>query len=347
MKTIEKKTVNSCEIKPSQVEFNRIAYERNLLSAKEKGHFTRGEKGTVGENLVCDFITDNGRPDWTIVRNLWLSDDGPFECDILLFTKYAVHTFEVKHYTGRFTYENGSCKIGQIKMEHDCIQQARKSFLKLQKICQKFNDHLPINGSIIFSSPKNKVEINSPVEDIHVLDIPDLYDYLQNIKNAEDLHPEQPINTERLINFLGSYEIENLYQPSPYSAEKMATAQKGGCCGMCRSFNIEHSKHYVHCDCGFHESREETIVRSACEYGVLTYDRNFSTGDIMAFIGRQASSSYIQRTLAKHLHAVYKGSYSFYENLGRDYPYIQKDFYFKKSAYKYTKTQTRFLNISH
>ena len=98
--------------------------------------------------------------------------------------------------------------------------------------------------------------INSPVEDIHVLEIPDLYGYLQNIKKIEDLHPAQPLDTKRLINFLGAYKIENLYQPAPYSTKKMTTARKGICCGMCRSFNINHTKHYVHCDSGFHESRE-------------------------------------------------------------------------------------------
>lgn len=68
------KTNNSCEMNPSQVEFNQIACERGLLSAKEKENFTRGEKGIAGENSISNFITDNGRPNWTIIRNMWLSD---------------------------------------------------------------------------------------------------------------------------------------------------------------------------------------------------------------------------------------------------------------------------------
>ena len=114
---------------------------------------------------------------------------------------------------------------------------------------------------------------------------------------------------------------------------------------MCRSFDIEHSKHYIHCDCGSHESREEAIVRSACEYGVLTYDRNFSTGDISEFIGREASSSYIQRILAKHFHSSHKSSYSFYKNIGRDYPFIQKKFTFRKSAYRHIKRHPKYIEL--
>ncbi len=339
------KTNNSCEINPSQVEFNQIAYERGLLSTKEKVNFTRGEKGMAGENRISNFITENGRPNWTIIRNMWLSDDSPFECDVILITKYAIHTFEVKNYTGRFTYENGSCKIGNIKMEHDCIQQARKSFLKLQKICKKFNYHLPVNGSIIFSSPKNKVVINSPVEDIHVLEMPDLYEYLQNIKQAEDLHPAKPIDFQRLIEHLENYRIADLYLPASYSSEKMTTTRKGICCGMCRSFDIEHSKHYIHCDCGFHESREEAIVRSACEYGVLTYDRNFSTGDISEFIGKQVSRKLLKNTLGKHFRHILKQKYSYYENYGRDYPIVLSKFQFIHKAYFYNTNRSTYKRI--
>lgn len=337
MKLYETKTKLACEMKPTQVEMGRLAAERGLLTEKETVNLTRSEMGEVGEKRVCDFIESEGRPGWTLIRNMWLSDDGPFECDIILITNHAVHTFEVKHYTGRFTYENGSCKIGNIKMTHDCIQQARKSFLKLQKICKKFNYHMPVNGGIVFSSPKNKVVINSPVEDISVLEIPDLYEYLQNIKRAEDMHPQAPIDTQRLIGVLENYEIENLYQATPYSAEEIAGAHKGICCGMCRSFDIEHSKHYVHCKCGFHESREEAIVRSACEYGALTYDRNFSTGDIWEFIGGQASRKFLRSILSKHFTHITKHKHSYFENPGRDYSILMTRFRFTNKAYFYNK----------
>lgn len=340
MKLYKTKIMLACEMKPTKVEMGRLADERGLLTEKEKVNLTRGEMGETGENRVCDFIQSEARPGWTLIRNMWLSDDGPFECDIVLITNQAVHTFEVKHYTGRFTYENGICKIGKIKMTHDCIQQARKSFLKLQKICKKFNYHMPVNGNIVFSSPKNKVVINSPVEDISVFEMSDLYEYLQNIKRTEDMQPQAPIDTQRLIGVLENYEIENLYQPAPYSAEQIAGARKGVCCGLCRRFDVEHSKHYVRCKCGFHESREEAIVRSACEYGALTYGRNFSTGDIWEFIGGQASLVYIRKILSKHLKYSYKNKHSYFYNPGRDYPFVMKKFNFVNNAYFYNSRTT-------
>lgn len=160
---------------PTLLEFKRLAHLRGLLTPKEAADFLREEKGAEGENLVHAFLYEEGAPDWVNIRNIWLYDGSVFECDSVLFTGHKMHTFEVKHYTGRFTYQNGSCKIGQIKMEKDCIQQARKSFLKLRKLCRNFSPNIEVHGGIIFSSNKNKVVIESPVEDIQVFEMPDLY----------------------------------------------------------------------------------------------------------------------------------------------------------------------------
>lgn len=324
---------------PTLLEFKRIASLRGLLAEKELDDYVREEKGATGEKLVYDFLEAEGVEDWTIVRNLWLNDGAPFECDSLLFTNHGIHTFEIKHYAGRFTYKNGSCNIGNIKMENDCVQQARKSFLKLQRLCKATFPRLAVNGALVFSSNKNKVVIESPVEDIQVFEMPDLYEYIQCIKQHERTNPYSSIDAQQIIQHLEQYEIQNPFYPKAISPEQMKKARKGICCAMCRSFDVSFSKHYVDCACGYHESREEAIVRSACEYGVLTYDRNFSTGDILDFIDHQGSSVFVQNTLAKHFVRVYKNKYTYYENLQSDYPQLFENFKFKKSA---TYNQTGF-----
>lgn len=319
--------------KPSLFDFSKIAFERRLLDDTEVEQYRRNKAGISGENKVATFIREIGRPNWTLLENVWLANDGLFECDLILITDYAIHTFEVKHYTGRFTYENGHCKIGNIKMEQDCIQQARKSFLKLHNICRQFDHNLTVNGALVFSSSKNKVSIQSPVEDIKILEMPDLYEYLENIKRAENSIPAQPINPQVIIDFLKSYNAENPYLQNPISTDNMKIARKGVCCSMCRSFDVAHSKHYVQCSCGFHESREEAIVRTACEYGVLTYDRNFSTGDIYQFIDGQASAVYLRKVLSRHFKYSFKNKHSYYKNIGVLYSDISHQFSFVRNSY--------------
>lgn len=332
--------MNDFSMKPSLSDFNPLANERDLLTETEAEQYRRNEIGAVGENIVASFIKENGLPGWRLLSNVWLSGDGSFECDLLLLTEYAVHTFEVKHYTGHFTYENGYCKLGRIKLEQDCIQQARKSYLRLLRLLRQYDYNISVNGALIFSSSKNKVVIGSPVEDIHLFQLPDLYEHLESIKRDEKTVPADPINHEAIIDFLKDYEIENPFLPEPISEERILTARKGICCAMCRSFDVEHSKYYIACTCGYNESREEAIVRTACEYGVLTYDRNFKTGDIHDFIGKQASLSYSQRVLAKYFDGIYKSSHSFYKNPGKNYTIIKKTFKFPNCAYFYRKYTT-------
>lgn len=334
---MEKNQTNStviCEMKPTVLEFKAIAHTRGLLNAKEVMEYVRTEKGAMGEGIVSDFLSEEGAADWMNYRNLWLDDGSIFECDSLLFTHHQVHTFEIKHYTGRFTYENGSCQIGHLKMESDCIQQARKSFLKLKKICQNFSSNIQVSGALIFSSNKNKVVIKSPVEDIHILEMPDFYAYLQRILQEERLNPMPPTDWQPLIRHLEKSQCPNPYYPKPMTDEQMKVAQKGICCGMCKSFNVTFSKHSVQCACGYHESREEAIVRSACEYGVLTYNRNFSVGQIMAFISGDCSRGFVQKILAKHFKMIKKSKYTHYENLSTNYLNIQNQFNYEKPAYK-------------
>lgn len=317
---------------PTLLEFKRIAYVRGLLSQKEVDDYLREEKGAAGEQRVYDFLSEEGASHWTNIRNLWLNNGSTFECDSVLFTSHKIHTFEIKHYTGRFTYKNGSCNIGNLKMDSDCIQQARKSFLRLNQLCQSQLPRPVVHGGLIFSSNKNKVVIDSPVEDIQFFEMPDLYEYIQRILQEERNNPHPPTDWQPLIHHLEQFEITSPFYPKAMTDKQMKGGRKGICCAMCKSFDVNISKHFVDCACGYHESREEAIVRSACEYGVLTYDRNFSTGDIMEFIDHQGSSVFVQKVLATHFKMVEKNKYTYYENLQSDYPNIFDQFKFKRSA---------------
>lgn len=334
---LNNKRINSRQLLgklPDMLAFKRIAYSRGLLNPEEVAEYLREAKGARGEKIVSDFLREEGAVDWKQLRNLWLSDGSPFECDAILFTRYSIHTFEIKHYTGRFTYQNGSCQIGHIKMEHDCVQQARKSFLKLKKLCRTFSPNIQVNGALVFSSNKNKVVIESPVEDIHVFEMPDLYAYIQQILQEERQNPYPPNDWEPLIQFLKPFEIRSPFYPEALADDQMKSARQGICCGMCGNFDVTFSKHYVDCPCGYHESREEAIIRSACDYGVLTYDRHFSTGDIMVFISNDCSRSFVQRILAKHFNMIKKNRFTYYENPAASYSLIKNQFRYENAAYK-------------
>lgn len=322
---------------PTLLDFKDIANSRGLIQTKnERQDYKSLKLGSAGEAKFLSFLQAEGAEHWIGLTNLWLHDGRSFECDFVLITSYCVYVFEIKNYTGHFIYEDARCMIGQLKMDYDVIQQARKSYLKLQKICQEFMPTLPVKGAIVFIGEKNKVSIKSPISDIEVLQLTDLYEYIQQIKQEERRRHHHPIQTEQLLAHLEQYEIRDPFLPQPFSKAELATARKGIYCSHCQNYELQIKKHYVICSCGMHEPREEAIVRSACEYGALTFGRNFSTGDIVDFIDHQASHVYVKKVLNKHFVYTSNRRFSYHHTKNLPYERILEHFNFSLSKKFYT-----------
>lgn len=322
---------------PSSLEFNRAKKHRGLLRTnKELRNLYRLEAGAIGEEKVFNLFQSEGRDHWVILRNLWMDDDRSFECDFLVITNYCVYTFEIKHLTGHFIYENSSCEINGMKMDYDLIQQARKPFIKLRKILDRVSPVIPLKGGIVFTSDKNKVTINSVVADIEVLQMPDLYEYIQRMKKDEDMRTEEVLPVSQLIKFFENYEIVDPFLPEPVSAEEMKIMRKGIYCGKCKKYGVEITKNYVICRCGLHEPRVEAIVRTVCEYGVLIFDNNFTIKDIRVFTDYKHSHGYLKSILDTYFEITFNHRYSYYHNIQKPFDEAQDLFEFKLPKLYYT-----------
>lgn len=322
--------------KATALEFYTIAYTRGLLAPPDEiDDFASLKKGEMGELKLLEYIEECGLSHWKILRNLWLSDGRSFECDVVVITKNCVYIFEVKNYVGNFSYREGACIFNNIKMDYDIIQQARKSFLKLHKICQDFSTSIPVKGALVFINERNQVTINSPVSDIDILPVTDVYQYINQMKVDEQARNYYPFNTAKLIQHLAQYEIANPFHPEAYSKVEMSRSRKGISCANCQSYDVRIEKFYVNCACGMHESKEEAIVRAACDYGVLTYDRNFTSGDIYRFLNYQITQKYIGKILTRHFKRSTNHSYKYFinENLTYNNRCQQFKFQFPKRLY--------------
>jgi hypothetical protein len=61
------------------------------------------------------------------------------------------------------------------------------------------------------------------------------------------------------------------------------------------------------CSCGKEESRDQAIIRTVCEYGVLRFDRDsFKIAEVREFLNRQASKTYLRGLLPKYFERVPK-----------------------------------------
>lgn len=324
--------------RPSELAFKRMVFQRGIDRSKNiLDTIRRLEAGERGEELLVQKLVAFGQPDWTIIRNLRLKDYATFEMDVVLITRNCVYVFEVKNYTGRFEFREGDSFFNGLELNSNVVQQTRNALLNMQTICGKYARNIRVQGILVFIGENNQVSIQSDTGNIRILQLTDLYTFVKEIVAEESAYAFPSFDTLRLIAHLERYETENVYGSTPLSAEELGKAQCGIYCARCSSYEIKISKRYVKCVCGLHEPREEAMVRTICEYGVLTYDRNFTKGEILAFIGRDASHTYVAKILSKHFNPVDKNRYTYYTNYKLPYYMLSHLFEIKEPVIFYSK----------
>lgn len=300
---------------PSAFDFNRIIYKRSKVqTASAKKELYRLEMGHLGEEKLVEYLRMFGHKHWAILRNIWLSDGRTFECDIILITSACVYIFEVKNYRGQFHYKNASSTLNGMKLDYDYIQQARKSILKMKKILNKLPIQIPVKGALVFIGEHNQVRIESPVEDIDILTLTNLYSTIQEIILEEKRNYSGRVNARQILQHLETYEVSSPFLPEPLSDIAIQELKSGIYCDACGNFDLQFNRDYTICPSCMKEPRHESIVRMALEYGALTYDRNFSTVEVERFIHNQASRKLIRKTFEKHMDYVPRSNASYVRN---------------------------------
>lgn len=321
---LAKETAN----RPTAYEFQKTAVERGLITTKkELQQFQRIKAGEMGENKFNEWLKHFGKNHWVSIRNAWFNDFADFECDSLLLTRHCLYHFEIKHYYGKFVYENGACSSRGVPITYNPINQARNTTLHLKNIMASFSKTIPVKGVLVFIGEHSQVDIKDDINYIDILECNEVYQYIQDIIEEESRSPHI-LNTQKVAAHLEKHEIVNPYQLLPYSREEMKKVKKGAFCNSCtRSLKLTRAN-YFECSCGYCESRECTIIRTACEYGVLTFGTPFTIQDIRGFLGNEISINHLRKTLNKHFTQVVGAKVTTYYNLGRLQSHLSSVFTF-------------------
>lgn len=283
---------------PTALEFYQVAADRGLLTDEdEQDTFSYLQKGDVGERTLLGYQKEYGLDDWLVVRNLWMDFDGVSEVDNVLLCRGRCVVFEVKHYTGAFTYKNGSSKINGHPISGNCVQQARRSYLKVRDMCQKVFPQMNVEGVLVFTNPDNHVEILSEVDEISVCPRSKLLPYLKDLAYRDNRLRRDQYDKQAVLNQFQKYLTGNSYMPKPMSAEDLAHSQRGIHCEKCKSYKVNVAKKYVSCKCGYVEPREQAVLRTIHEYSVLNYDKVLTTPKLLDFLDGQVSRKYLLKVL--------------------------------------------------
>lgn len=315
---------------PMKCDILEIVVRRSEFVDREVfNEFARLKKGMEGEKVVLDYIKKYGRKHWKVLPNLWLDYYGAFESDLLLLTRNGSYALEIKNYNGFFKYENGISKLNNREIGGNAIYQTRKATKNLRELIQQKVYNANVQGALIFIGEDNPIEISPPIDDIHILQRNQLRGFIQRVCEEEDRsgYPNQDI--DKVVTHLKAFETENPYKATPISPKEMATLKKGILCAKCAGSEISISKKFVTCPCGHVELRDEAMVRTICEYGVLNFDKNLKLMHLIDFFRGQASKGYLKLVLKKYFELVKLGRYSYYINLKLPYAAISSQFDYK------------------
>lgn len=318
---------------PIKLEILRELNKRDALNEDLLSEWQRLESGFAGEQKVLNFIQEFGEEHWAVIKNVWLDYYGKFECDLLLITNTKVHPLEIKNYTGKFEFQNNQCLINGKKISHNAITQAQKTATNLEQIFQNSNHNLTVQGALIFIGQHNEVLVHDKVDTIEIIRPNQLRNYIWELVKEEKNYYGPSIDTESVIEQLERFEADNPFMGHEISDEIKGRACKGICCSHCGNFQIDTTKAYISCPCGMYEPRENAIVRTICEYGVIHSDKDLRTTNLLGFFGGDISRRTLQKYLNKHFTKTGGGRGSRFLNFKLPFNKIQYLFNLKKQRY--------------
>ncbi len=323
---------------PTRLNLLRELNKREAFAQDEalQKEWERLERGHEGEQILLKYIKHYGEKHWIVLRNVWFQYFGRFECDLILITYAGLYLFEVKNYTGTFELKNNVGVVnGEASSKHP-ITQGQNLVINLNKMLRASSGKLKVTGAVTFVGVDNIVNIEDEVVDVQVIRRNELRQYLWQIAQAERTNNHHPIRPKRVLDLLGTYEIPHPFSPeNAIAPEIFNNVQRGICCCSCHQFNVKITKKYVICPCGMHEPREEAIVRTICEYGVIHYKNNFTISKLNEFFDEQISRDNLRKVANKFFEKV--GSYKNTEYIVKPLPFAQiySDFGFTIPKYTY------------
>lgn len=291
----------------------------NKAFAAQKNLYKSLHAGEMGEQTVLDYIAQYGDPSWTILRNIWINHFGNLECDLILITRHTIYVIEVKNYIGKFSYKNGKCYFNDKETKLNPLEQVRGNKIDLQNILANIYSHLTVEALVIFASADNDVEIQSEVNEIKIITRAQLRSFIQQLKHKEQTGTKTPLDINKILAALHTHETTNPFMPDPLTPGEMVDVRGGIYCAHCYSFNVHITRLYIRCACGLTESKEEAVIRTICDLGVLNYKKHLSRKEINEFLAGDVSINYVRRILNKHFKTVNKSRNSYIINDGQPY----------------------------
>lgn len=320
---------------PTSREVLKELHKRNALDQKLTSEYNRLEKGYEGEERVFEYFTKYGQKHWRYFRNVWLDYYGNYEIDLIVITSECIYTFEVKHYSGTYEFKNNQCIRDGKLIGHNAISQAQKSFIHTKNLFQQNGFNHAIQGGLLFIGDHCHVTVADNNESLDVLTLNQLRAYIYKMANQERASFQEKTDSDRILNLLNQYAVPNPFPPTETTDEMVNRMQKGVICSNCAAPNICTRNTTLACKCGMYEPRENAIIRTICEYGIIHFDKELTTGALVYFFNGDVKRTTIYRVLNQYFvrEGIRKGAH--YKNIRKPIAEASDIFKLERSRYFY------------
>lgn len=268
---------------------------RTVLTPSEQKELEKHERGYEGE-VGLDGRVKELPFDCRVLNDLVLRDNGTtVQLDKLLLTGNILHLYEVKNYSGSYTYRDDALYgRGEFKIANPLIQPNKSNPL-LHNLIRKLGYRYEVKSHVVFMDPAFYLyELPRDKPFIFAGQIPQHFEQMAKRNTFID------IRQEKLIDELHGLHVSD-FRPSNLPEYEYDELKKGIYCPKCFSFEHRETRKTRICQqCGYREPATEAIKRTAEEY-IALFPKDFLTKiRLFDLCGGECAEQTIQKVLAKN-----------------------------------------------
>lgn len=283
---------------------------RMSLEPKDKNYYNSLVLGYEGEVFFDRKVKETISKEALYIADLLIDVNGKSaQIDALLITDKCIYVFEIKNYSGEYTYNENDLQNSNGYLISNPVDQLKRSLTLLTQLLKQWNVSIPISGKVVFVNQSFTLFMKEAHDNI-ILPT-QLNSFLVNLNGqANSLSSTSRVIGKRLLN-INKKEVLYQKQLPLYNYSEL---KKGIKCIQCNSFNIMQTQRSCVCqDCRQQMRLSDCILSAIDEYRVLNHQKQLKTVDIYEWSGRKISKYKISNILKSHYKKVGNGQATYYE----------------------------------
>ena len=285
----------------------RCLNSRMTLSASEKQHYIKLEKGYKGEQYFDELTEIHLDHEYLILNDLTFEHNHTtFQIDSLLISDKILHPCEIKYHAGDYYISNDLWYTTSGKEIRDPILQLKRAESLLRSMLQELKSDFKVSAQVVFVNPEFTL-YHAPMDLPMILPT-----QLNRFFKTLNLNPTNMKKDQlKIANQLLASQVKSSYSKVPtYEYEQL---EKGISCRECRKLSVTVFDDRCVCEnCGFNEDIEAVVLRSVEEFVTLFPDRKITTNGIQEWCQLPCSTKVLRKIMKKHFRPIGYRRHTYY-----------------------------------